>query len=91
MLSHAKLPKALFGGETLRTIMDLVDLSPSIPLNGDIPKRVWKGKYISYKHLGVFGYKAFVHIPRDEISKFDANSKQCIFLGYGHDDFDYRF
>nr|XP_029143958.1 probable LRR receptor-like serine/threonine-protein kinase At3g47570 [Arachis hypogaea] len=34
--------------------------------------------------------RAFVHIPRDERSKPDGKSKQCIFVGYGHEDFGYR-
>ena len=60
ILSHAKLPKAFLGG-ALRTVVDLINLSPSIPLNGDVPNRVWKGKDVSYNHLRVFGCKAFVH------------------------------
>ncbi|KAI4324009.1 hypothetical protein L6164_023577 [Bauhinia variegata] len=74
MLSHTKLPKA-FWGESMRTTVDLINLSPSVPLSGDIPERVWKGKDVSYKHLRVFGCKAFVHIPRDERFKLDAKSK----------------
>ncbi|KAI4299713.1 hypothetical protein L6164_033144 [Bauhinia variegata] len=66
----------------MRTVVDLMNLSPSVPLSGDIPERVWKGKDVSYKHLRVFGCRAFVHIPRDERFKLDEKSKQCIFLGY---------
>jgi len=39
----------------------------------------------------VFGCKTFIHIPRDERSKVYEKSKQCIFLGYGCDNFGYRF
>ncbi|PKI45901.1 hypothetical protein CRG98_033700 [Punica granatum] len=35
--------------------------------------------------------RASVHIPRDERSKLDAKEKQCIFLGYAHEEFGYRF
>ncbi|KAD2804590.1 hypothetical protein E3N88_37967 [Mikania micrantha] len=52
--------------------------------------RVWRGKYVSYNHLRVFGCKAFVHIPKDERSKLDVKTKPCIFLGYGQDEFGYR-
>jgi len=45
---------------------------------------------VSYKHLRVFGCRAFVHIPRDERSKLDKKTKQCIFLGYCKDEFGYR-
>ena len=74
----------------MKTIMDLINLSPLVPLDGDILKKVWKRKNISYKHLRVFGYRAFVHIPRDERSKLDGKSKQCILLGYGNEKFGYR-
>ena len=89
MLSHAKLPKS-FWGEALRTAVDVINLSPSYALDGDIPEKVWTGKDISYNHLRVFGCRAFVHIPKDERAKLDANSKQCIFLGYAHDEYGYR-
>jgi hypothetical protein len=36
MFSHAKLPKH-FLGEAMRTTVDLINLSLSIPLDGDIP------------------------------------------------------
>ncbi|PKI64686.1 hypothetical protein CRG98_014902, partial [Punica granatum] len=54
-------------------------------------KKVWTGKKVSYKHLRVFGCRVSVHIPRDERSKLDAEAKQCIFLGYAHEEFEYRF
>ncbi|KAB5519390.1 hypothetical protein DKX38_023709 [Salix brachista] len=56
----------------------------------DVPDRVWNGKDVSYDHLRVFGCKAFVHIPKDERSKLDVKTRQCIFLGYGLDEFGYR-
>ena len=89
MLSHAKLPKS-FWGEAMNTAVYLINLSPSVPLDGDIPNRVWTGKDVSYGHLKVFGCRAFVHISKDERSKLDSKTKQCIFLGYPQEDFGYR-
>ena len=89
MLSYAKLPRS-FWAEAMRTTVDLINLSPSAPLLGDVPQRVWIGKNVTYDHLKVFGCRAFVHIPKDERSKLDDKAKQCIFLGYGHDEFGYR-
>ena len=40
--------------------------------------------------MRVFGCKAFVHVPKDERSKLDAKTRQCIFIGYGLDEFGYR-
>lgn len=74
MLSNVKLPKS-FWAEAMRTAVDLINLSPSVPLDGAIPERVWRGKDVSFKHLRVFGYRAFVHIPGDERSKLDVKSR----------------
>ncbi|CAL9021276.1 unnamed protein product [Prunus brigantina] len=84
-----KLPK-FFWGEALMTAIDLINLSPSAPLNGDVPNKFWSGKDVSYNHLKVFGGRAFVHIPKNERSKLDAKSKKCIFVGYGNEEFGYR-
>jgi hypothetical protein len=59
-------------------------------LNGDVPNRFWTGNDVSYNHLMVFGCRAFVHVPKDERSKLDSKSKECIFLGYGNEEFGYR-
>ena len=74
MLSHAKLSKS-FWGEAMRIVADLINPSPLVPLDGDVLERVWIGKDVCYNHLRVFGYRAFIHIPRDERSKFDGQSK----------------
>ena len=89
MLSRSKLPKS-FQGEAMKTSIDLINLSPLVSLKGDVPKRVWTKKDVSYDHLRVFGYRKFVHIPKDEKSKLDVKAKPCIFLGYGHEEFRYR-
>ena len=89
MLSHAKLPKA-FWAEAVKTAVDLINLSPSRPLNGEIPEEVWSGKKASYGLLRVFGCRAFVHIPKDERGKLDAKSKECIYLGSPRDELGFR-
>ena len=74
MLSHTKLPKS-FLGEAMMIVVDLINVSPPYPLEGDIPKRVWRGKFVSFEHLRVFGCWAFVHVPRDKRSKLDNKTK----------------
>jgi transposase InsO family protein len=74
MLSHAKLPRS-FWGEAMMTAVDLINLSPSVPLNGEVPEKIWSGKNVSYDHLRVFGCRAFVHIPKSERSKLDDKAK----------------
>ena len=90
LLSQAQLPRS-FWGEALSTVVHVLNLSPCVPLDFDVPDKVWSGKDVSYDHLRTFGCKAFVHIPKDERSKLDAKTRQCVFLGYGQDEFGYRF
>ncbi|PKI73644.1 hypothetical protein CRG98_005885 [Punica granatum] len=51
---QVKLSKS-FWGETMRTAVDLINLTSSVALDGDVPQQVWTGKKVSYKHLRVFG------------------------------------
>lgn len=43
MLSDAKLPKS-FWAKAIRTAIDLINLSRSAPLDGDVPERIQTGK-----------------------------------------------
>ena len=90
MLSNAKLPKH-FWGEALYTMMHVINLTLTMILDSEVPNKIWFGKNVSYDHLLVFDCKAFVHIPRDERCKLDAKTRQGIFIGYGEDEFGYRF
>ena len=74
----------------MKTVVDLVNLSPLRPLNGEIPKEVWPGKKSSHGYLRVFGCKAFVHIMKDERAKLDAKANECIYLGSRRDELGFR-
>ena len=89
MLSHAKQPKS-YWAKAMYTVVYLINRSPSVPLKGDVPQRVWTGKDVSYQHLRVFGCLAYMHVPKDQRSKLDNKSKACIFMGYSEDEFGYR-
>ena len=89
MFADAKLPKTFYA-EALMTVAYVIYQSPSVPLDGDIPQRVWSGKDVSYRHLRVFGCLAYVHVANDQRGKLDPKSRPCIFLGYGNDEFGYR-
>ena len=89
MIIMAKLPKP-FWGEAVRAACYLINRSPSVSLNFEIPKKVWSGKKPSYSHLRVFGCLAFVHVSKELRQKLDARTTPCIFLGYGDEEFGYR-
>ncbi|GAA0171470.1 transmembrane signal receptor [Lithospermum erythrorhizon] len=89
ILSHAYLSKA-FWGEALVGAIQIINVSPNCTLQGEVPDKVWSGKEVSYKHLKVFGCRAFMHIPKDERSKLDDKSLQWIYLNYGDEKFRYK-
>ena len=64
MLAHAKLQKT-FWAEALMTTTYVINRSPSVPLDKDIPQRVWSGKDLSYRHLRVFDCLAYMHVAKD--------------------------
>ncbi|KAF3670456.1 putative acetylajmalan esterase-like [Capsicum annuum] len=69
----------------------VINLSPTVSLYGDVPDRVWFGKNVFSDYLRVFGCKSFVHVPNDKRSKLEVKTRQCIFIGYGQDEFGYHF
>uniref|UniRef100_A0A2N9FLT3 Integrase catalytic domain-containing protein n=1 Tax=Fagus sylvatica TaxID=28930 RepID=A0A2N9FLT3_FAGSY len=56
MLRMAKLPKS-FWAEAVQTACYLINRSPSVPLDFDIPERVWTGEDASYAHLKLWDPK----------------------------------
>mgnify|MGYP000246955402 FL=1 len=89
MLAHVKLSKT-FWVEALMTVLYVINRLSSVPLDGDIPQRMWTGKDISYRHLSVFSFLAYIHVAKDQRRKLDPKARPCIFLGYGDDEFGYR-
>uniref|UniRef100_A0A2N9HS85 Integrase catalytic domain-containing protein n=1 Tax=Fagus sylvatica TaxID=28930 RepID=A0A2N9HS85_FAGSY len=89
MLRMAKLAKS-FLAEAVQTACYLINRSPSVPLDFDIPERVWTGEDASYAHLKVFGCKTFAHVPKEQRLKLDDKATPCIFVGYGDAEFGYK-
>ena len=38
----------------------------------------------------MYGCQAFVHVPKEKRSKLDSKSQECIFLGYGEDQYGFQ-
>ena len=81
---------ATFWDEVSMIAVYIINRSPLVPLDGDIPQRVWARKDVIYKHLRVFGFLFFVHVAKDHRGKLDPKSWPCIFLGYSQDEFGCR-
>ncbi|KAL6211081.1 hypothetical protein ACLB2K_016309 [Fragaria x ananassa] len=68
----------------------LINKTPCVTLDLEIPESVWTGRSASYSQLKVFGCKAFAHVPKEKRSKLDDKAVSCIFLGYGNEKMGYR-
>ncbi|MCO5563393.1 hypothetical protein L7F22_017034 [Adiantum nelumboides] len=83
MISNAGLPQS-FWGEAVKTVVHLINRSPSKVLDGGVLEEAWTGKPPSYAHLRVFGCEAYVYVPKEQRNKLDLKSRKCIFIGYGN-------
>jgi hypothetical protein len=81
MLSGARLTQELWA-ETVDTAKYLLNMSPFSALVDTNPHEVWSGKNPSLSHLKVFGFDAFVHVPKEKRSKLEKKEITCIFIGY---------
>jgi hypothetical protein len=60
----------------------LVNRSPLSTLHENTPHEVWNGKKPYIEHLILFGCDAYVHVPKENMSKLDNKAKKCIFIAY---------
>eukprot|EP00253_Pinus_taeda_P003260 PITA_03260 len=70
-----------FWVEAVEIACYLVNRSPSSVLEDMTPQEVWTGKTPSLSHLRVFGCDAYVHVPKEKITKLDSKFEKCIFIG----------
>lgn len=68
----------------MNTAIDVVNLSPSVPLDGDIPEEVWSRKKASYNHLKVFGCRDVVFFE-DEITEDVKQAKAKVRISRNSD------
>ncbi|KAJ9552680.1 hypothetical protein OSB04_016725 [Centaurea solstitialis] len=89
-IRHQKSPPKTpqLNGSAERMNRTLVERVRCLLSDAKLPKSFWEEALNTAVH--VFGCKAFVHIPKDERSRLDVKTKQCLFLGYGQDEFGYK-
>jgi hypothetical protein len=82
MLSGVRLGKEFWWAEAVGTACYLVNRSPSSMLDDKTPQYVYTGKEPSLTHLKVFGCDAYVHVPKENMSKLDKKAEKSILIGY---------
>ncbi|XP_034212972.1 uncharacterized protein LOC117625537 [Prunus dulcis] len=63
---------------------------PTKALDKKTPFEVYSGRKPGIKHLRVFGFLCYAHVPSQQRQKLDLASTRCVFLGYGSCEKGYR-
>ncbi|KFD46771.1 hypothetical protein M513_12352 [Trichuris suis] len=89
MLIDASLSTDLWA-EAIGTANYLRNRCLTKALRNVTPEEAWSGRKPNLSHLKLFGCLAMVHIPARRRQKWDAKSKECIFVGYSETSKGYR-
>lgn len=89
MLQESGLPRR-FWGEAVHHAVFLKNRSPTIAVKGMTPEEKWSGKKCDLSLVKTFGCKAFMHIPEQKRTKWDARSTELIYTGFCDDAKAYR-
>ena len=68
-------PFKSFQREVVKIVLDIINLSSSLPLDGEILEEIWSGKTVTYNNLKVFSHRGFMHIPKDKGANLDSKIK----------------
>jgi len=71
-----------FQAKTVDIACYLVNRSSSSTLEAKSPHEVGTSKKLSLSHLRVYGFDAYVHVPKEKRTKLDSKFERCIFIGY---------
>lgn len=89
MLQDADLPKR-YWAEAVNTAAYIKNHTTSTVLGDKTPMEIWNGKKPDVSHFRVFGSVAMAMIPKGKRKKFDAKSRELMFVGYCEDQKGYR-
>ncbi|GBN46615.1 Retrovirus-related Pol polyprotein from transposon TNT 1-94 [Araneus ventricosus] len=81
MLADAHLDRR-YWTEAVQTANHCKNISPTVAVTDMSPYEKWSRDKPNLKYLRVFGCRSFFHIPKEKRTKWDAKSKEMIFIGY---------
>ena len=60
----------------------LVNMSPSIAIDLQIPEEIWQGVSVDYSILQIFSCPTYSLVDSQKRNKLEFKSKKCIFIGF---------
>lgn len=81
MLHARGLPEYLWA-EAAGTAVYVKNRTASHTLGGATPFEKWFGSKPSISHLRIFGNECYVHVPKEQRTKWEVNSMKCQLVGY---------
>ena len=82
--------KLMFWVDVVLCVVYIKNMCLYNAIRNKTPYEMWHGHIPSVKHLRVFGSTCYALIPKEQINKFGARSRKCIFLGYSNTSKGYR-
>jgi hypothetical protein len=65
-----------FWEDVVNIFILLINIVPSISLDGGIPEEAWIGEKVNYSYFMTFGSESFIHIDKENREKLEAKSKK---------------
>jgi hypothetical protein len=81
MIHDQDLPMCLWPKATMTVVYVQNQLSYSA-LGFKTPEEIFTRKKPEVRHLKIFGYLVFIHIPKEKRNKLEPSGKKGIFMGY---------
>lgn len=81
MIFDAKLDTK-FWAEACSMAAYIINRTPRVLLGNRTPEEKWSGVKPDVSQLKIFGSKVMVHTPKEKRTKWQAKSKQMIFVGF---------
>ena len=81
MLDDQDLPMHLWAKAT-RTTVYVKNCTPHRLFENKTPEEAFSGEKQEVRHLRIFGFLAYIHIPKEKRTKLDPSRRKGIFIGY---------